>query len=317
MHKIRLSMVLVLVMNSGCSKRAPSPPQPEVPHDVIAMVGDEPITTAQFSVEAARRHIGDDAKSKKALLDEMIRTRLLGQEARQRGYEHDPQVVVAVDNFLADRLRQEIRSETKAGSQEIETYYKAHAAEFMTPTAVRAAVIFVATPPQMTAETRAEKRVAMDTIRQRAAGLPPSAVGFGPLAAQYSDDQETKLKGGDMGFFVEGHANPIWEKPVIDAALALTSPNQLSDVVSTDRGYYLVKLTAKHNASPRPMESVRLQIEKRLAEDNERHFVAGLIKAAEDKSAIKVFNDRLAVTPVQDTPSGSPTPRQPSTAPNQ
>ena len=307
---------LALLTNAGCSKPKSASPQPETLGNVVALVSDEQITAEQFSAESAARHIGDNPEAKKAQLTEMIHARLLGQEARRRGLDHDPQMIAAFDNLLAERMQQEIRIQVKASPQEIDAYYKAHTAEFMTPTAVRSAVIFVAVPAQTSAEGRAAKRATMDSIRQQAMGLPPNTTGFGPLAAQYSDDQDTKLKGGDMGFFVQGHVAPKWEKPVIDAALALASPNQLSDVVSTDCGYYLVKLTAKHNASARPLESVRAQIEKRFAEDQERKFVAGLVKAAEDKKAIKVFEERLATAPVRSISNSSPNSRQSTISPN-
>jgi len=57
---------------------------------------------------------------------------------------------------------------------------------------------------------------------------------FAELAAQYSEDTETKANGGDLGWFVDGSMiSEIWD------AVVTLQDGQFSDVVSA-RGYYFV-----------------------------------------------------------------------------
>ncbi len=57
---------------------------------------------------------------------------------------------------------------------------------------------------------------------------------FAELAAQYSEDTETKDNGGDLGWFVDGSMiSEIWD------VVVTLQDGQFSDVVSA-RGYYFV-----------------------------------------------------------------------------
>ena len=294
---VKAILCFLLVVLPACSH--PKIP-PQIQTDVLATIGSDNITIAQFSAEMTSRRTPDDPKAKRVLLDEMIRTRTLVQEARRHGYDHDPQVIAAYDLLLVNRLREEVHAQAKATSQEIGAYYTAHPAEFAAPAAVHAAVIFVAAPAQLPAAVRTQRRTAIDAARQQASELPPNTVGFGALAAQNSDDQATKFRGGDMGYLLEGVAAPRWEKPVLDAVFALTPAAPLSPVVTTDRGFYLVKLIARHDASTRPLNYVRADIEKRLTEEKERQLMADLEKKASQQQPIKVYAERLsALSPLK------------------
>ncbi len=61
---------------------------------------------------------------------------------------------------------------------------------------------------------------------------------FGKLAEQYSDDTGSKKKGGDLGFF----SRRMMVKQFDEAAFNL-KPGELSDVVESNFGFHIIKLT--------------------------------------------------------------------------
>jgi len=86
---------------------------------------------------------------------------------------------------------------------------------------------------------------------------------FAALAGQHSDCP-SKDRGGDLG---PPFTRDKMVKPFSDAAFAL-EVGQVSDVVETQFGYHLIKVTSKQAAGARPLEEVRQQLETFLDRQN-------------------------------------------------
>jgi len=290
----RLSLVIaavagaVLVFGAQFAMRflhkAPTGNQP------LAVVDGKPISLGAFQAEM-RRQGGEAAFSnpqqRRALLDEMIRVEVLASNAAKAGYAENPEVHRAISQLLADRYAHDTIDEPLANLQvtegEIEDYYHGHPEEFTTPEAAHAAVIFVALPPNASDDQR-------QTLQQRAqkahdlATTKAGAPNFSDLAAQYSDDADTKTQGGDIGWVSEGEENPRWEKVVMTAVF--DNPGQVSPVISTPTGFYIVKLLEDHPAALHQLSEVHNQIKQHL------------IRAARQQQAASLYAAALAKVPV-------------------
>lgn len=115
-------------------------------------------------------------------------------------------------------------------------------------------VLFVndkmATPPQVdvahimivpqdgTPEAKARARTVIDSLQQRLA----AGDDFGALAQQYSMDQGSAPRGGDLGY-TDYKALPV--EPFRTVAWSMTTPGQVSDVVETNFGFHLIKFIGK------------------------------------------------------------------------
>ncbi len=78
------------------------------------------------------------------------------------------------------------------------------------------------------------------------------------LAKEYSTCPSSK-QGGDLGFFGKGQMVPSFEK----AAFAL-KPGEISNVVETQFGYHVIKLTEKKPAVTTDFNEVKAKIEEFL-----------------------------------------------------
>lgn len=67
---------------------------------------------------------------------------------------------------------------------------------------------------------------------------------FSALVAEYSDDKSAAKNQGDLGFFSKGRMVPEFEA----AAFALTKEQPLSELVKTQFGYHIIKLTDSRKA---------------------------------------------------------------------
>jgi len=81
---------------------------------------------------------------------------------------------------------------------------------------------------------------------------------FGKLAKSYSDGLAAKHE-GSLGYIDKGHM----EKPFEDAAFSL-KVGEVSGVLETQHGYYLIKVTDKKPAGIIPYKEVLPMIERQL-----------------------------------------------------
>lgn len=108
----------------------------------------------------------------------------------------------------------------------------------------------------------AEARARIEEIkRQLAAGAD-----FAELAKQYSEDEGTASKGGDLGWFQRGQMVKEFE----EAAFAL-QPGQMSEIVRTQYGFHIIKVEGRREAST--FEEVKDQVRSAyLKETEEERF---------------------------------------------
>ena len=111
-----------------------------------------------------------------------------------------------------------------------------------------------------TTNTPEAKKVAKETANKVLAEVKKGG-NFAALALQYSEDTQTKTRGGDLGWFQSGAMVPEFEKPI----KAATKTGLLNDIVETDFGYHIVNVTA-----PKDNTSFRIAtIEKEIAASQE------------------------------------------------
>ena len=82
---------------------------------------------------------------------------------------------------------------------------------------------------------------------------------FAALAKKYSEDDGSKVNGGDLDYFPKGRMVPEFEQ----AAFSM-QPGQISDLVKSQFGFHIIKVVDKKAAGTRPLDEVRAQIQQTL-----------------------------------------------------
>lgn len=135
---------------------------------------------------------------------------------------------------------------------EIKAWYDGHKAQFQQAEERRASHILIASEKLGKDKAKARAEEVLKEVRKNPAG-------FADLAKKNSDDPGSASKGGDLGFFAHG----MMVKPFEDATLALKE-GEISDVVESDFGFHIIKLSGIHAAKEKPLSEVRGQIEEDL-----------------------------------------------------
>ncbi|KAA0180162.1 SurA N-terminal domain-containing protein [Cupriavidus cauae] len=140
--------------------------------------------------------------------------------------------------------------------EQLKSYYDSNIARFRTDEQRRASHILIAASKDAPA---AERQAAKDKATRLLEELRKHPDTFADVARKQSQDPGSAEKGGDLGFMGRG----ALVKPFEDAMYAL-QPNQLSDVVETDYGYHIIKVTEIKPSQTRPLEAVKTELEAEL-----------------------------------------------------
>ena len=125
--------------------------------------------------------------------------------------------------------------------EDAKDYYNQHSADFEQPELAHARHILLMTidpatrSPLSTNTVATKRRQAEDLLKQIRGGAD-----FATLAKQFSEDPGSKENGGELPQFPRGQMVPEFES----AAFAL-STNQVSDIVTSQFGFHIIKLLDK------------------------------------------------------------------------
>jgi len=135
---------------------------------------------------------------------------------------------------------------------EIKAWYDSHKDRFRQAEERRASHILIASEKVGKDKARASAEEILREVRKN-----PSA--FADLAKKKSDDPGSAAKGGDLGFFGRG----MMVKPFEDSVFGLKD-GEISDLVESDFGFHIIKLTGIHAAKEKPLAEVKGEIEAEL-----------------------------------------------------
>ena len=166
---------------------------------------------------------------------------------------------------LADQVRslqwleKQITAEKTATEKECRDFFEAHRAIFLQPVRFRVSHVFLAAPIDTPPETVDAKGEQIQALALRLA----SGESLPALAAEASEDEATKSRGGDLGFFSSARMPREFLTEVEKLGLG-----QKSDPFQSHLGFHIVEMTEIKPARMMNFDEVREEISLALA--NER-----------------------------------------------
>lgn len=144
------------------------------------------------------------------------------------------------------------RAKVTVTPAEVERYFNDNIQQYSTPEQVRASHILLKTEGKDEAAVRAQ---AEDVLKQAKSGAD-----FAELAKKYSEDESNSANGGDLDYFGRGRMVREFEQVAFNM-----EPGKISDLVKTQYGFHIIKVTDKKAATTKKLDEVRPQITEQLS----------------------------------------------------
>jgi parvulin-like peptidyl-prolyl isomerase len=168
-----------------------------------------------------------------------------------------------------DWLEKQIGSETAVPEQACRNFYETHPDLFTQPVRYRASHLFLAAHAETPPETVEEKAKAIEELWLRLS----RGEDFSLLAAEVSEDEATKSRGGDLGFFSEMRIAPEFLVEV-----KKLRPGETSKAFRTHLGFHIVRLDEMKPARLLSLEEARAEIVAGMANEQRASMAARFAK---------------------------------------
>ena len=160
-------------------------------------------------------------------------------------------------------LEGQIAGRVQVGEDECLRYYQAHCNHFCQPPRLRVSHLFLAAPPGTPGDITEQKRSRIETVWKRI----QQGEDFAQLAFFFSEDERTKSRGGDLGFFGE------WRMPADFFAAVKDIPvGSPQGIIRSYLGFHIVLITDTRGPFTMTFEQARPEIRREIA--NQKRAVA-------------------------------------------
>jgi peptidyl-prolyl cis-trans isomerase C len=281
-----LSRMVASIKASDPAFATASPEVTKALANIRVQVLDELITTKLLSQEAKRRKISADAKQVQEAITAIKTGSGFKTDAEftavlaKEGKTMDDLRTAIADELVIRELSKQLTADVAVSGEDIGAFYRANLDQFTVPEGVKARHILLAVNPDAPASAKEiQRKRAQDLIKQL-----NNKADFVALAKTNSDDQSNKNSGGDLGAFTKGQMVKAFE----DAAFA-AQVGKVVGPVETSFGLHIIRVDEKIAAKVIPLSEVQAdprikpfllkqKVQKRLDESIAKLKTAAKIK---------------------------------------
>jgi peptidyl-prolyl cis-trans isomerase C len=283
---------------------------------------DEAVITVKANIAAQGRSLSPEETLgvERQVLDRMVQIQILkgkataedkakGQELSQKRFDEAKKRAGSDESFarqlkavgltpdvLKSRMDEEAVAEAvlerelkiSVADADVKKFYDDNPGKFEQPERVRASHVLLgtrdpATNTELGEDAKKDKRKKAEEVLKKA----KAGEDFAKLAKDYSDDPGSKDKGGEYTF---GRNQMV---PEFEAAAFALGTNQVSEIVTTQFGYHIIKLSEKFTAKKVELATVSDDIKQFLKAQQMQKLVPDYMEKARKEAAVEVLDANL------------------------
>ncbi|MDZ7793300.1 MAG: peptidylprolyl isomerase [Spirochaetia bacterium] len=175
------------------------------------------------------------------------------QEYRQRLEDQ-----ILQQTYITQKKRGMFEAINPPTEREIQALYRENATEFTNPEFVRISHVFI----PLANKSEAEQEEARRKIEKARTQLRSGEMSFDDLVLKYSEDENSKFSGGDVGFVTRNNqqVKQVYGENFFDEIFELEE-GEVSDIIESNVGFHIVKATTHEQPKI-------LSLDDRIAPDN-------------------------------------------------
>jgi len=264
--------------------RANQPVPAERRDEVYRKALEQLVTYTVLSQETRARKVNvTDAEIESGI--QQMRAQFPNEEAFKKALESRGMTIdklkadTRIDISINKMVEAEVSTQAPPTDAQVREFYDKNPDKFKQDEAVRASHILFRVDETADAET---KKKAMDQA-QSVLKQARDGADFAELAKKHSADGSAQ-QGGDLNFFTRGQMVP----PFDQAAFAM-KPGEISDIVTTQFGYHIIKVTERRPAAAVPFEQVSGRIKEFLTDQQKQEKADAFIQSLKERAKIEVL----------------------------
>jgi peptidyl-prolyl cis-trans isomerase C len=243
----------------------PKEPAAAAPGAVLAQIGPDAIELAELQQSLAAQNPAlrtyyAQPEHKRALLEQLIRDRLLAQEAVRRGLDKSPEVRAATLRILGQAVVKEEQDQPRAAvsENEIAKYYEDHKTEFVRPERARVA--------RLVADTKAK-------------------------AEELKADPKAFV---DEGFQTRAELEKSGSEAMANAAFDAKTPGEVKGPFQTARGWQFLRMGGLQPGIDHKLDDVRSDLRSRIEREARNRRVEELLTKLRAEGGVRIDEQLLA-----------------------
>jgi parvulin-like peptidyl-prolyl isomerase len=254
--------------------------------NVIARVGDTEVRLDEIRASIDSLDARDQAALARdpSLLNQTVRTllmrRVVLKEALAKHWDTEPAVATLIqrarDNAIVESYLQSVSKPPASypSETELQAAYEARKSQLLVPRQFRIAQIYVALPKNADKATIEKAQAKLEAVKK---GLHQPGTDFATVAKAQSEEPESAMRGGELGWLTE---NQI--QPEVRSQLGSLTKNSISEPIRLDDGWHILKVIDLKEAYTPALDEIRAPLVQQLRNEktqaNSQAYLAKLLQ---------------------------------------
>jgi len=201
--------------------------------------------------------------------------------------------IIAAQGQTMEQVKEELKSDLRvqkfmeqktddvaeATEEEAREFYESNPDRFVIPETADASHILIKFGEEETEESKGVKKAALEKIR---ADIIAGDITFADAAKEHSDDPGSKDTGGEYTGIERGQMVPEF-----DAATFTQEIGEIGDIIETQFGYHVIKVSNRTEAGTVPFEEVKEELITALTNQKKQEVISSYIQTLRDSATIE------------------------------